>query len=221
MDEVVQARRAAREAIEDITPDRLRAVIDAHLEDASMVPGVLTTLSATVVAGDSNRQAVTKRAAGVQLIYDGLRITRDLVETEPWGTDGDDLEDDLRVLAADVMVSRGFNLLSHTEAADKAVETVREFGREQTDIHERRGTSARSLETNVFELAAIAGATATGNEAPLSLRRYVMGLARSLGDSPLGPTDEVLPDRIEEVMIRVGAQSAAEEGIRTPSATDT
>lgn len=220
MQDAVQARTAAREAIEDITPDRLRAVMNGHLDRASMVPGVLTTLSAKVVGGDPADPTVTKRAAGVQLIYDGLRITRELVEAEPWADDQGTLEDDLDVLAADVLVSRGFNLLAHTEAADKAVETVREFGREQTDMRERTASSARTLETNVFELAAIAGATATGNEAPLSLRQYVMGLSRSAGDPPLEEADEVLPERIEEVMMRVGTRSPAEEGIRTPSATD-
>ena len=221
MDEAVQARTAAMEAIEGITPDRLKSVMDDHLASASMIPGVLTLLSARVVGGDVEETVVRNRAAGVQLIYDGLRLTRTLVETEPWAKSGGILEDDLDILAADVLVAQGFHLLAHTEAADKAVETVREFGREQTDIRERRGSSARSLEANVFELAVIAGATATGKDAPLPLRQYVIGLARSNGDPPLPASAEGLPESIEEVMRRVGSQATADEAVRTHSATDT
>ncbi|MFB6153557.1 MAG: hypothetical protein ABEJ27_04825 [Halodesulfurarchaeum sp.] len=219
MDEAVLARSAAREAIEDITPERLRGAMRTHLAVASMIPGVLVVLSARVVSGDTDELTIRRRTAGVQLIYDGLRLTRGLVESEPWTDDGT-LDDDLDILAADVFVSRGFNLLAHTEAADRAVETVREFGREQTDIQERRGSGARSLEANVFELAAIAGATATGNETPVPLRQYVVGLAQSNGDPPLPPAAEGLPDSVEEVMRRVGQQPAADERVRTHSATD-
>ena len=221
MDEAVQARAAAREAIEDIYPERLRGVMDTHLANASMIPGVLALLSARVVGGDAEEPTVTRRAAGVQLIYDGLRMTRSLVETEPWVADGGTEEADLDILAADVLVSRGFYLLAHTEAADKAVETVREFGREQTDIQERQGSSTRSLEANVFELAAIAGATATGKEAPVALRQYVVGLAQSHQDPPLPSATEGLPETIEEIMTRVGTAPAADDRVRTHSATDT
>jgi len=219
MDEVVQARSAVTKAISDITPDRLREVMEAHLLKASMIPGVLALLSASVVSGEAEKRNVSNRAAGVQLIYDGLRLTRALVHAEPWEDTDGEIEDDLDILAADVLVARGFHLLSHTEAADKAVETVREFGTEQTEL--RSGaTTARTLEANVFELAVIAGATATGSETPLSLRQYVVGLARSHGEPPLPSAPEGLPDGIEEAMHRVGTQATSEEPVRTPSATD-
>jgi hypothetical protein len=218
MEEVAQARSAVREAIGDITPDRLRQAMNAHLAGASMIPGVLALLSASVVSGDAEERNLRNRAAGVQLIYDGLRLTRALVHAEPWEGPEGGVEDDIDVLAADVLVARGFHLLSHTEAADKAVATVREFGTEQTEL--RSGaTTARSLEANVFELAVIAGATATGSETPLSLRQYVIGLARSHGEPPLPPAPEGLPDGIEEAMRRVGS-ATGEEPVRTPSATD-
>ncbi|MDR5656277.1 hypothetical protein RH831_03670 [Halodesulfurarchaeum sp. HSR-GB] len=219
MDEVAQARIAVTEAIREITPDRLRETMDAHILGTSMIPGVLALLSASVAAGDAEEPAVSNRAAGVQLIYDGLRLTRALVHDEPWTGTGD-AEDDLDVLAADVLVARGFQLLSHTEAADKAVETVREFGQEQTELRSG-GTTARSLEANVFELAVIAGATATGGETPLSLRQYVVGLARNHGEPPLPSAPEGLPDGIEDAMRRVGGRATGEEPVRTPSATDT
>ena len=220
MDEALQARTAAREAIADISPSRLRDAMDGYLTRTSMIPGVLTVVSARVMVGDGDDETVLYRAAGVQLIYDGLKLTRRMVHEEPWADGHGELEDDLDVLAADVLVSRGFQLLSHTEAADKAVETVREFGREQTDIQTQEGTSARSLETNVFELAAIAGATAGGKETPIGLRQYVMGLARSAGEPPLPTAVEGLPESIEEVMHRVGQQPAGDDRIKTHSASD-
>ncbi len=219
MDEVAQAHTAVMEAIRGISPDRLKQAMNAHLLRASMIPGVLALLSASVVSGDAEETTVSHRAAGVQLIYDGLRLTRALVHAEPWDGDVSAVEEDLDILAADVLVARGFQLLSHTEAADKAVETVRAFGTEQTELRSGAAT-ARSLEENVFELAVIAGATATGSETPLSLRQYVVGLARSHGEPPLPPAPEGLPDGIEEAMTRVGGQAAGEEPVRTPSATD-
>lgn len=220
MDEARQARAAAREAITDISPSRLRGVLDEHLATTSMIPGVLTVLSARVVLGEGNEETVLRRAAGVQLIYDGLKLTRRMVYEEPWAGGNGTLEDDLDVLAADVLVSQGFQLLSHTEAADKAVETVREFGHEQTDIRSRDGSSVRSLEANVFELAAIAGATAGGKDAPIGLRQYVMGLARNAGDPPLPAATEGLPENVEEVMNRVGQQPTGDDRVTTHSATD-
>lgn len=219
MDEALQARTAARAAVDDITPDRLRAVLDDHLADASMIPGVLTILSARVADGSVDADAIERRAAGVQLIYEGLRLTRTLVAEEPWAGESD-VDDDLDVLAADVLVSRGFRLLARTEAADQAVETVREFGRERTDLQEGRTTTAGSLEANVFELAAIAGSSATGSEAPLALRQYVTGLAGSIGDPPLPAAEDGLPETIEDVLARVGQATGGDEAVRPQSATD-
>ena len=217
MDESLQARDAALEAVADITPQALHAVIDDHITQASMIPGVLTILSARVMDDTADPDAVHTRAAGVQLIYEGLRVTRDLVTCEPWRDNSEpDTDDDLDILAADVMVSRGFRILARTEAADRAVETVREFGREQTDSVDT--TPVRSLEANVFELAAIAGATATGKDTPLALRQYVVGLARSRGEPPLPTATDGLPETIEEVMTRV---SEPQDGrVRTSSAGD-
>ncbi|MFC3477487.1 DUF7114 family protein [Halobacterium litoreum] len=220
MEEAEQARVAALEAVEDIEPDGLRAVIDDHVASSSMLPGVLTVLSARVVDGSVDPGAVSRRAAGVQLIYEGLRVTRDLVADEPWAyTDDPDPDDDLDVLAADVLVARGFRLLARTEAAGHAVQTVREFGHEQTDVQEGRTSTARTLEANVFELAAIAGGTAAGGETPVALRQYVVGLADNHGAPPLPPAADALPDGIEDVMARVGRPSG-DERVGTTSVGD-
>ncbi|MFC7047022.1 hypothetical protein ACFQH6_17920 [Halobacteriaceae archaeon GCM10025711] len=187
MEEAARARSAAREAIEDITPAPLRTVIDDRLARDSMIPGVLTLLSAQVVDGTADPGEVERRAAGVQLIYEGLRLTRTLVTGAAWLGDAGSTPEDVDVLAADVLVARGFRLLARTEASAKAVDTVQAFGREQTDRHVRGTTAVRSLEANVFELAVIAGATAAGHETPLALRQYVVGLAEAFGDPRFPP----------------------------------
>ena len=165
MEEAARARRAAREAIADITPDRLRDAIETVLAEASMTPGVLVLLAAESV--DAGQQAgVEERAAGVQLIYEGLCLTRAFIEEEPWQDADGYVAADLDVLIADVLVSRGFSLLSHTPAATKAVETVQSFGREETNRREPSSPTPAPLylEAHVFELAAIAGSTANGGE---------------------------------------------------------
>ncbi|SDR26024.1 DUF7114 family protein [Natronobacterium texcoconense] len=118
---------------------------------------------------------VVSHAAGVQLIYEGLRLTRTLAHDEPWRDDDHDeanVEPDLEILAADILVARGFYLLARTDAAGKAVRTVRAFGRDQTRrdtiVGEGSDQSARAteidanLERDVLELAVRTGAAAAG-----------------------------------------------------------
>ncbi|WP_415378531.1 hypothetical protein [Halosimplex sp. TS25] len=96
MEEAAAVRVAATDAVGDVEPDRLRERIRERLEDGSMAPGVLTVLSARAAAsrapeGDATSislDAVAERGAGVQLIYEGLRLTRTLSQDPPWERDG-------------------------------------------------------------------------------------------------------------------------------------
>ncbi|WP_435100525.1 DUF7114 family protein [Halarchaeum sp. P4] len=222
MEEADRARAAAREAVRDVEPADLRAAIDERLAEGSAVPGALVLLSSRAVPGQADEDGLDRRAAGVQLVYEGLALTRDLVEEEPWlANEASDLPADLDVLAADVLVARGFRLLARTDAADAAVHTVREFGRERTDTQEHVESTSRTLEASVFDLAAVAGATAAGGDAPLSLRQYAVGLADSWGAPPLGGPEDVLPEPIEDVLTRVAGGPAADgDDAARPSATD-
>ena len=124
MREAARTRRAAVEATADVEPTALREYITDMLQTESMTPGAVTIACADG-SGDESLDLVD-RAAGVQLIYDGLRLTRHLATTEPWDADSRAEGDaDLRILAADILVARGFALLARTPAAKKAVETVR------------------------------------------------------------------------------------------------
>lgn len=192
MDTAARARDVTRDAVTDIMPDRLRDVIDTRLQTVSMTPAVLTLLSAQATDRDANRAELDRRAAGVQLIYDGLKLTRTLARAPPWDQTPQKAEKaDIDVLAADVLVARGFSLLARTEAAGKAVETVRAFGRDETNYslgREHPKLDGRTLEADVFELAIIAGVSATGAELPSGIRPFAVELAtsfdRSLPDVP-------------------------------------
>jgi len=181
MDDAVRAREAARSALDDVEPTDLRAAIDEWLADASMTPAALTLVCARGVDGefDATAPGVVERAAGVQLVYEGLRLTRRLVADEPWagGVDGD-IAADLDILAADVLVSRGFYLLATTEAADRAVAVIRAFGRDQTTRAE--GFQAE-LEGDVCALAAWAGATAADGPPRDALVEHLVAFGRGFG----------------------------------------
>ncbi len=149
--------------------------------------------------GDVGPVGVEERAAGVQLIYEGLRLTRALADDPPWERDLPHTDSNIDILAADVMVARGFSLLARTEAADKAVETVQSFGRDETDDQQGRAVSPRALETDVFELAVVAGTTVFGSTPSDALVAYAEELAGSLdGDSPEPP--ESVSEEVEEAV---------------------
>jgi len=212
MDDAVRARRAATDALADIDPERLREVLRDRLADASMTPSVLTLVSARTLDSAVDIDPLAERAAGVQLIYEGLRLTRVLAHDEPW-TDGDaDAERaDLDILAADVLVSRGFYLLARTETAERAVEVVRAFGRDQT---RRRADDAdvnaldRNLEADVFALAVAAGTTAVGVAPSEDLLDYASGLAREF-EGELPPPDAALPETTPDRILALTDGDAA------------
>ncbi len=245
MDDAVRARNAAGEALADIEPAQLQDLLSARLDAASMTPGVLTLLCARAFDPGAVADGVEERAAGVQLIYEGLRLTRTLAHDQPWAaldaarrddgpasdgerTDGTPLADagiaaDLDVLAADVLVSRGFYLLARTEAANRAVETVRAFGRDQTSRREPDADAAaldRNLEADVFALAVVAGTTATGADPSAALLEHASDLARE-HDDDLPPAEVALSELTAERIATLSGAGSDDGGDRVrSSATD-
>jgi hypothetical protein len=218
MDDAERTRETARQALSDIEPERLREVLDGRLASASMTPAVLTVVSARALDPGVSVDGLCERAAGVQLIYEGLRLTRTLAHDEPWTTvDGPDIDADLDILAADVLVSRGFYLLARTEAAGRAVEVVRAFGRDQTTRAESPDPAAvdGNLEADVLALAAVAGASAVGRDAPTALLDYAESLARRHeGDLP--PATVAIPETAGD---RIASLSGGDDRVPS-SATD-
>jgi hypothetical protein len=210
MEQADRCRRAAAEAVTDVEPPQLHEFIESTLERASMLPGALTIESAAAVtpepATETERlenDGILTHAAGVQLIYEGLRLTRSLAHTEPWAdSDADtDIDGDLEILAADILVARGFYLLAQTDAAGKAVRTVQAFGRDQThrfddldsddaDIADHTSYDA-NLERDVLELAVLAGAAAVDETPSKRFIGAVDELAATVG-VPFPPAERGL-----------------------------
>ncbi|WP_058993949.1 hypothetical protein [Haloarcula sp. CBA1127] len=217
MEEVAAVRRAALAAVDDVEPDRLHERIDARLDDASLAPGVLTLVSAGATSDPPVDLAdgVADRAAGVQLIYEGLSLTRQLAHDDPWVNGNRDTAD-LDILIADILVSRGFYLLARTEAADAAVSVVRSFGHDQTV---RQTTDDESLdtalETDILELAVVAGVTAAGIRPTPTLREY----ATELAVDGLPPNAHLLGEDVADALrARAGAEKPSGDG--TEAAAD-
>jgi len=217
MEEVAVVRDAAGEAIRDVVPDGLRTEITGVVEEGSVAPGALTLVVADLF-GDVDPDGVdglTERAVGVQLVYDGLRLTRTLAREDPWSdadTD-DDVAADMEILAADVIVSRGFYLLARTEAASAAVEVVRSFGRDQTNRRERDepGLDAE-LERDVVELAVLAGATAVG----VDVTDAGAFAADLVGDrTGFPPAADLLTEEVLSNLLALGGEGIDERAVRS------
>jgi len=222
MDETVAVRQAALDATGDVEPERLRERIADQLDGGSMVPGVLTLLTARAVSdgtapavADSDGglvEPVGEHAVGVQLIYEGLRLTRQLAHDEPW-IDGQKDAGDLAILVADVLVSRGFYLLARSEAADAAVATIRAFGRDQSVRRETDDPSLdRNLEADVLELAVVAGATLGDRPVTAGLREYAASLANG---TPFQNAEAFFPDTVSDDLATVCVEPTGSDGVRT------
>lgn len=229
MDDAARIRETARAALADVEPAALEAAIDERLVDASMAPAALSACCARAFADGVDPDAIHERAAGVQLIYEGLRLTRRLAHEEPWV--GDDaasdgvIDADVDVLVADVMVSRGFYLLARTPAAGRAVDVVRSFGRDQTErCTAVDGTSLdRELEADAFALAAVAGATVADRTAPEELVTFAADLGRSVAegeDADLPSAAATLDEGVRERVTAIAAGRSVDPDPVTRSATD-
>jgi hypothetical protein len=229
MEEAAEVRRAALKAVDDVEPAELQTRIDARITDGSMSPGVLTIHSARVAENGPATEHIADRAAGVQLIYEGLRLTRSLAHDAPWATlaegspepgapdagtevvaDPGHIDADLDILVADILVSRGFYVLARTEAASAAVATVRQFGRDQT--RSAQPARDRGLEVDVFELAVIAGVTATGRTVPDGVRSFAADLVPTEG--PLPDASAVCAESaLDGLVALIGPESPATDGV--------
>lgn len=222
MDEAGATRRAALGAVRDVEPAGLHDRITEWLDQGSMVPGVLTIRFARATASavspasaDELADPIGERAAGVQLIYDGLRLTRRLASEEPW-EQGDGEAGDLDILVADVLVARGFYLLAKTEASDRAVETVRAFGRDQTVQRETGDDSlARNLEADALALAAVAGTTVGDRAVSPNIRTFAAELAGEVTGEQF-PDPEQFLDGVDSERLRgLTAEQGGSDGLTT------
>jgi len=195
MTEAPQVRQALRESIRDIEPDGFRSRLRSALSDRPVTPGVLTVRTALAIDGTVNVEAAAYRGAGVQLSYEGLALTRSIVDEDPW-VNGDPEDGDVDVLAAGELVAKGFYHLAHTGVRDRAVEIVRRFGRNHSGADRPRESS---LEFDVIGLAIETGADLAGPTVPPGLLEYADDLAADLESDPLPEHEEALAGVDEEI----------------------
>ncbi len=195
-------RSAARQVIGDVDPVRLGSVLEARIDTASMVPGAVTVITAERLGGAEARDAAIDRAVGVQLCYEGLRLTRTLIREEERYDAEDPTEDYLDLVAAEVMVSRGFVELAETAVADNAIGIVRRFSRQQTESY-ATGQRDAALEHDVVSLAVAAGATVVLEAVPSAVEEQGRRLAAAVARDPLPPVTAVT------VPIRTAVDAAA------------
>ena len=205
MDAAREVRHASRASLAGIEPAGLAQMLDEILQEASMVPGAVTMLTAERLDGSEAPSTAIDRAVGVQLSYEGLRLTRELIRDEGRYHSPDPTDGYLALVAGEVLVSRGFGELADTAVSNQAIEIVQRFSRNQTlDYHTPVGSpsNGRSLERDVVALGVAAGATAVLDSTPAFLTEYGEQLAAELDLEPLPPAMEV------EVLIRDGLDAA-------------
>lgn len=216
MDETAHARAAFSEGIGDIVPEALRKRLEGVLESASMTPGALTVVTATALDESVDLDTASRRGAGVQMSYEGLRLSRDLIHTDPW-SNGDREEGDMNAIAAEVLVARGFEYLAHTGVAMDVVDAVRHFGRDQT-LRETDGTPAeldRRLEADFVRIAVRAGADVALGTVPEPIDTVADELAEELGTDPLPGTEAALGGVAERISAAVASPDRTAAGSRS------
>lgn len=199
--ETTHLRGALDISLEDIEPVAFRERLHALLEDVSLTPGVLTIQTAHALEPSITAEAAAQRGAGVQLSYEGMRLTRSIIRDEQWEVPGKRESYYLDLLACSVLVARGFHYLADTSVADQSVEIVRRFGRNQT--YEQQNEFERredSLEVDIVKLAVNAGADMAMQTIPPSITSYGDSLAREIGTEPLPEPEEALTGVEERVV---------------------
>ncbi|MFP4591347.1 MAG: hypothetical protein ACLFMX_01740 [Halobacteriales archaeon] len=217
MDEGSGARSAAIRAVQDVTPHRLRERLETRLAAAPPAPGEVAMASARHHAEDPPGAEAADIAGAVQQIFVGLRITRELIETDPWtGVDERPQAADLEIVAADVLLARGVARLAWTDVRHKAVAVVREFGQDQADrLAGEDHPDRRNLEASILDLAIVAGAASAGVEPdPAAMRGIPYGPGIEAGRMP--PVMTVLEGTVLEAAAEVGPRIRGhEDGLRS------
>jgi len=212
MEEGPRVRAALRESLHEVAPAPFRARLERTLEGRPLTPGVLTVRTALAVDGTVALEAAAERGAAVQLTYEGLRLTRRIVETEPWPPAGDG-DPDVDVVAAEVLVAKGCNKLAHSGVRGRIVDVIRTFGRSLA--REEEATQEHSLEADFVVFAVAAGADLAAQTVPPGLVEYARELAAEIDADPL-PGGEAIADVGEDVQrIVAAAEPAAEDRSRS------
>jgi hypothetical protein len=213
MDEIAHARAAFREGIDDIAPEDLRTRLEGVLESASMTPGALTVLAAMTLDESAEIDRVANRGAGVQMSYEGLRLSRELIHVDPWSDDNRE-EANLDAVAAEVLVARGFEYLAHTGVAMDVVAAVRHFGRDQTCRETATDPASldKRLETDFIQIAVEAGVDVALETIPETAVAIAEELSEELGTDPLPRADAALAGVDERIATAIASPDTTAAG---------
>lgn len=209
MDETARARAAFRDGVADISPDALRERLENVLETSTVTPGALTVLTATTLGESVDPEAAAQRGAGLQMTYEGLALSRELIHTDPW-TGGDRSDGDMNAIAAEVLVARGFESLADTAVAVDVVEAVRRFGRDQTHREEPdadRDALDRRLEADFVGLAVEAGSDIALDGVPSGVDSLADTLAEELASHPMPAPESAFAGLEDRLLTAAGADT--------------
>ncbi len=209
--DVTAARTVLEQSLADIEPPAFRRHLQTVLGDITPTPAVLTIRTARALEPSLDLETCAVRATGVQLTYEGLRLTRSVLREQRWHAPDERSQYYLDLLAAAVLVSRGYYCLADTGVTRQAVEAARRFGRHQT--YAQTGTFddvEYSLEADFVALAVTAGADLAVRTVPPSITAYGESLAQDIGREPL-------PDPVEGL---VGVEERVATLAASPEATE-
>ncbi len=202
-------RETLEQSLADIEPPAFQSRLQTHLADISLTPAVLTVRTAQALEPSVDEGACALRGSGVQLTYEGLRLTRSILRDQRWGGERDSYYLDL--LAAAVLVSRGYYYLADTGVSREAVEAARRFGRYQTyDQNGDLTDSEYSLEADFVALAVNTGADLALQTVPPTITAYGESLARDIDTEPLADHEAALDGVEERITTLVSAPDATE-----------
>lgn len=190
---------ALRRSLDDIEPSSFNEHLHEVLEDRPLTPAALTVTTGRAIDSTADSKQLAELGIGVQLGYEGLRLTRALIDTESWLEQQQATDDDIDVLTAEVLVARGFNILAETGTVTQAVEIVRRFGRNRA--RDRRGSNPHgpTLEADIASLAVNTGADCVLSTVPPSIASLGEDLGTRLDDDPMPVPDDALEGVKQEI----------------------
>ncbi len=111
-------------SVEDVDPDELRALVERSMDSADRTPALLCLLSSRLATPEPS----VEEAAGIQFVHAGLQVTRGLLEDDSSWIDAaaEPEREDLDLLAADILVTMGFDRL--IDDYRRVTEVVNTFG---------------------------------------------------------------------------------------------
>lgn len=201
MEDRPRVREALHDAVGDIEPAPFRDVIDDVLADARLTPAVLTVRTARAISTTADVEAAHRRGAAVQLSYEGLKLTRELADADPWASAAADTtaDADIELIAAGTLVARGFSMLAFSGVAREGIEVVRRFGRNRTNELQGSPPDHPSLEYEVIKLAVETGADLVLSTVSTDLSEYAAALATDLEALPLPEPEAIAVDLETEI----------------------